>query len=67
MNDLVAHGVTELSSEELDLVTGGAALSLNLSNLVNINLAIPTQVANNIAVLTSNISQWIFQGVSVRQ
>ncbi|MBS0638414.1 MAG: hypothetical protein U1E70_24735 [Acetobacteraceae bacterium] len=67
MNELVAHGIAELSGAELDLVTGGGGLSLNLSNLVNINLAVPTQIANNIAVLTSNVSQWIIQGVSLHQ
>lgn len=60
MADLGNHTVTELTGSELDLVSGGG-LSLNLSHLVNINIAVPTQVGNNIAVLTANISQSIAQ------
>ena len=60
--------VTELTVDELDLVAAaGAYLSLNLSNLVNLNIAVPTQVGNNIAVLTSNITQTLFQGIGFGQ
>jgi len=67
MPHLDANAVTVLSGSELDLVSAGAALNLNLSHLVNINVAVPTQVANNVAVLTANISQTIFQNIGVGQ
>lgn len=66
MQDLENYGVTELSGCELDLVSA-AGLNLNLSHLVNINVAVPTQVGNNIAVLTANLSQTIIQGIGVIQ
>jgi len=57
----------ELSDEELDDVSAGQGINVNLSNLVNINVSVATEVANQIAVLSKNIQQSISQVIGQTQ
>ena len=59
--------LVELSDGELDDISAGKGVNVNLSNLVNINLAVTPQIATQIAVLSANIEQTVLQKVGVSQ
>jgi hypothetical protein len=59
--------LVELSGAELDEVSAGAGINVNLSDLVNINLTIGIQTANQIAVLSNNVRQRVTQIFAANQ
>jgi hypothetical protein len=61
MPDYDVATVIDLSDEELEMVAAGG-LTLNLSNLVNLKIAVANQNGQNISVLSSG-AQSILQGI----
>jgi len=62
-NDLAT--IADLSDTELDMVAAGLIVSAPTS--ININVAVPTQVATNVAAASANTVQTIFQGIGLFQ